>query len=67
MRMRRTFWPPLWLPLLGSSETHVFTFTFLSLITQGVDLAKVMEAGDFICKALKRRTNSKVALAKAGV
>ncbi|CAG09421.1 unnamed protein product, partial [Tetraodon nigroviridis] len=30
----------------------------------GVNLAKVMEAGDFICYALQRKTNSKVAQAK---
>lgn len=35
------------------------------LCSQGVNLAKVMEAGDFICCALQRKTNSKVAQAKA--
>lgn len=37
----------------------------LLLCSQGVNLAKVVEAGDFICCALQRKTNSKVALAKA--
>ncbi|XP_036402949.1 3-hydroxy-3-methylglutaryl-CoA lyase, cytoplasmic isoform X6 [Megalops cyprinoides] len=32
-------------------------------INTGVDLSKVMSAGDFICKALNRKTNSKVAQA----
>lgn len=32
-------------------------------IETGVNLPKVIEAGDFICKALSRRTNSKVAQA----
>ncbi|KAL7383369.1 hypothetical protein ABVT39_009406 [Epinephelus coioides] len=32
-------------------------------IQTGVNLAKVMEAGDFICSALHRKTNSKVAQA----
>ncbi|KAH0631139.1 hypothetical protein JD844_005291, partial [Phrynosoma platyrhinos] len=31
--------------------------------TDGVDLSKLLEAGAFICKALNRRTNSKVAQA----
>lgn len=31
---------------------------------QGVNLAKVIEAGDFICSALHRKTNSKVAQAR---
>lgn len=35
------------------------------LCSQGVNLAKVMEAGDFICCALQRKTNSKVAQAKS--
>jgi hypothetical protein len=29
-------------------------------IGQGVDLAKLIEAGKFICKALGKETNSKV-------
>ncbi|KAM9558572.1 3-hydroxy-3-methylglutaryl-CoA lyase, cytoplasmic-like isoform 1-T2 [Salvelinus alpinus] len=33
-------------------------------IKTGVDLSKVIEAGDFICKALNRKTNSKVAQAR---
>ncbi|XP_057705178.1 3-hydroxy-3-methylglutaryl-CoA lyase, cytoplasmic isoform X1 [Corythoichthys intestinalis] len=33
-------------------------------IHTGVNLAKVLEAGDFICTALNRKTNSKVALAR---
>ncbi|KAF7667066.1 hypothetical protein LDENG_00080030 [Lucifuga dentata] len=33
-------------------------------IETGVNLAKVMEAGDFICSALCRKTNSKVAQAR---
>lgn len=35
-----------------------------SLFPQGVNLAKVIEAGDFICCALQRKTNSKVAQAR---
>ncbi|XP_020316445.2 3-hydroxy-3-methylglutaryl-CoA lyase, cytoplasmic [Oncorhynchus kisutch] len=34
-------------------------------IKTGVDLSKVIEAGDFICKALNRKTNSKVAQARS--
>ncbi|XP_061546253.1 3-hydroxy-3-methylglutaryl-CoA lyase, cytoplasmic isoform X3 [Phycodurus eques] len=34
-------------------------------IHTGVNLAKVLEAGDFICTALHRRTNSKVAQARS--
>ncbi|XP_023684834.1 3-hydroxy-3-methylglutaryl-CoA lyase, cytoplasmic [Paramormyrops kingsleyae] len=49
-----------------STEDVLYMLHGLGIET-GVDLAKVMEAGDFICKALKRRTNSKVALAKTGV
>ncbi|XP_029306151.1 3-hydroxy-3-methylglutaryl-CoA lyase, cytoplasmic isoform X2 [Cottoperca gobio] len=33
-------------------------------IETGVNLAKVIEAGDFICNALRRKTNSKVAQAR---
>uniref|UniRef100_A0A3Q3IBV0 hydroxymethylglutaryl-CoA lyase n=1 Tax=Monopterus albus TaxID=43700 RepID=A0A3Q3IBV0_MONAL len=35
-------------------------------IETGVNLAKVIEAGDFICSALGRKTNSKVARARHG-
>lgn len=31
---------------------------------QGVNLSKVMDAGDFICEALNRKTGSKVAQAR---
>lgn len=41
----------------------IFFSPFL-LLFQGVSLAKVMEAGDFICTALDRSTNSKVARAR---
>ncbi|XP_041714150.1 3-hydroxy-3-methylglutaryl-CoA lyase, cytoplasmic isoform X1 [Coregonus clupeaformis] len=34
-------------------------------IKTGVDLSKVIEAGDLICKALNRKTNSKVAQARS--
>lgn len=34
------------------------------MFLQGVNLDKVMEAGDFICSALNRKTNSKVSLAR---
>lgn len=37
---------------------------FLFFFFQGVSLAKVIEAGDFICTALRRETNSKVAQAR---
>uniref|UniRef100_A0A3Q2Z420 hydroxymethylglutaryl-CoA lyase n=1 Tax=Hippocampus comes TaxID=109280 RepID=A0A3Q2Z420_HIPCM len=36
-------------------------------IHTGVNLAKVLEAGDFICTALQRKTNSKVAQARSGM
>lgn len=41
----------------------IFFSPFL-LLFQGVSLAKMMEAGDFICTALDRSTNSKVARAR---
>lgn len=41
----------------------IFFSPFLFLF-QGVSLAKVIEAGDFICTALDRSTNSKVARAR---
>ncbi|KAM9810211.1 3-hydroxy-3-methylglutaryl-CoA lyase, cytoplasmic [Syngnathus typhle] len=34
-------------------------------IHTGVNLAKILEAGDFICTVLQRKTNSKVALARS--
>lgn len=34
-------------------------------VSQGVNLDRVIEAGDFICNALDRRTNSKVAQARS--
>lgn len=41
-----------------------FTLLFFFFFFQGVSLAKVIEAGDFICTALSRQTNSKVAQAR---
>ncbi|XP_018604900.2 3-hydroxy-3-methylglutaryl-CoA lyase, cytoplasmic isoform X5 [Scleropages formosus] len=46
-----------------STEDVLYMLHGLGVET-GVDLSKVMEAGDFICKALNRKTNSKVAQAK---
>uniref|UniRef100_A0A4W4F0F1 hydroxymethylglutaryl-CoA lyase n=1 Tax=Electrophorus electricus TaxID=8005 RepID=A0A4W4F0F1_ELEEL len=45
-----------------STEDVVYMLHGLGIQT-GVDLAKVIEAGDFICRALKRPTNSKVSQA----
>ncbi|XP_058879950.1 3-hydroxy-3-methylglutaryl-CoA lyase, cytoplasmic [Acipenser ruthenus] len=45
-----------------ATEDVVYMLTGLGINT-GVDLCKVMEAGNFICEALKRKTNSKVAQA----
>lgn len=36
-----------------------------TIFWQGVNLAKVIEAGDFICSGLHRKTNSKVAQARS--
>lgn len=48
-----------------ASEDVVYMLDGLG-IESGIDLAKLAEAGAFICKALGRRSNSKVALALAG-
>ncbi|XP_066494449.1 hydroxymethylglutaryl-CoA lyase, mitochondrial [Tiliqua scincoides] len=45
-----------------STEDMVYMLHGLGIHT-GVDLLKLLEAGTFICKALSRRTNSKVAQA----
>ncbi|XP_055491196.1 3-hydroxy-3-methylglutaryl-CoA lyase, cytoplasmic [Leucoraja erinacea] len=45
-----------------STEDVVYMLTGLGIHT-GVDLCKLMEAGHFICEALNRKTNSKVAQA----
>ncbi|XP_078398059.1 hydroxymethylglutaryl-CoA lyase, mitochondrial-like [Cetorhinus maximus] len=45
-----------------STEDVVYMLSGLGIRT-GVDLSKLMEAGHFICKALNRKTNSKVAQA----
>ncbi|XP_069751843.1 hydroxymethylglutaryl-CoA lyase, mitochondrial-like isoform X2 [Narcine bancroftii] len=45
-----------------ATEDVVYMLNGLGIRT-GVDLQKLMEAGAFICKALKRKTNSKVAQA----
>lgn len=45
-----------------STEDMVYMLHGLGIHT-GVDLSKLLEAGAFICKALNRRTNSKVAQA----
>ncbi|NP_001103870.1 3-hydroxy-3-methylglutaryl-CoA lyase, cytoplasmic [Danio rerio] len=45
-----------------STEDLLYMLHGLGIET-GVDLLKVMEAGDFICKALNRKTNSKVSQA----
>lgn len=37
---------------------------YTTISWQGVNLAKVIEAGDFICSGLHRKTNSKVAQAR---
>lgn len=48
-----------------ASEDVVYMLDGLG-IESGIDLAKLAEAGAFICEALGRRSNSKVALALAG-
>ncbi len=48
-----------------ASEDVVYMLDGLG-IESGIDLAKLAEAGNFICEALGRRSNSKVALALAG-
>ncbi|XP_069744349.1 3-hydroxy-3-methylglutaryl-CoA lyase, cytoplasmic isoform X2 [Narcine bancroftii] len=45
-----------------STEDVVYMLTGLGIHT-GVELSKLMEAGHFICEALNRKTNSKVAQA----
>ncbi|XP_033013638.1 hydroxymethylglutaryl-CoA lyase, mitochondrial isoform X2 [Lacerta agilis] len=45
-----------------ATEDMVYMLNGLGIHT-GVDLTKLLEAGTFICKALNRRTNSKVAQA----
>ncbi|KAJ8013738.1 hypothetical protein DPEC_G00032910 [Dallia pectoralis] len=46
-----------------STEDVLYMLHGLGVKT-GVDLSKVISAGDFICKALNRKTNSKVAQAR---
>ncbi|KAF6731474.1 3-hydroxymethyl-3-methylglutaryl-CoA lyase, cytoplasmic [Oryzias melastigma] len=46
-----------------STEDVVYMLRGMGIET-GVNLDKVMEAGDFICSALNRETNSKVSLAR---
>uniref|UniRef100_A0A8C7XY24 hydroxymethylglutaryl-CoA lyase n=1 Tax=Oryzias sinensis TaxID=183150 RepID=A0A8C7XY24_9TELE len=46
-----------------STEDVVYMLHGMGIET-GVNLDKVMEAGDFICSALNRKTNSKVSLAR---
>lgn len=48
---------PIYFYLITFILIYIFFF-------QGVSLAKVIEAGDFICTALSRQTNSKVARAR---
>lgn len=50
--------------LLLCTIEKALSFNYALLCSQGVNLAKVMEAGEFICRALERKTNSKVAQAK---
>uniref|UniRef100_A0A8D2H571 hydroxymethylglutaryl-CoA lyase n=1 Tax=Urocitellus parryii TaxID=9999 RepID=A0A8D2H571_UROPR len=45
-----------------ATEDLIYMLNGLGLNT-GVDLYKIMEAGDFICKAVHKNTNSKVAQA----
>ncbi|XP_076021656.1 3-hydroxy-3-methylglutaryl-CoA lyase, cytoplasmic isoform X2 [Genypterus blacodes] len=46
-----------------STEDVLYMLAGMGIET-GVDLAKVIEAGEFICNALSRKTNSKVAQAR---
>ena len=39
----------------------------LLFLNKGVDLEKLLDAGDFICRALTRKSASKVAQARRGV
>lgn len=45
-----------------ATEDLIYMLNGMGLNT-GVDLYKVMEAGEFICKAVNKTTNSKVAQA----
>ncbi|XP_003789705.1 3-hydroxymethyl-3-methylglutaryl-CoA lyase, cytoplasmic isoform X2 [Otolemur garnettii] len=49
-----------------ATEDLIYMLNGLGLNT-GVNLHKVMEAGDFICKAVNKTTNSKVARASFGI
>ncbi|XP_053459386.1 3-hydroxymethyl-3-methylglutaryl-CoA lyase, cytoplasmic isoform X2 [Nycticebus coucang] len=49
-----------------ATEDLIYMLNGLGLNT-GVNLHKVMEAGDFICKAVNKTTNSKVAQASLGI
>lgn len=44
-------------------RVHLLLLMILTSVFQGVNLYTVMEAGNFICTALNKKTNSKVAQA----
>lgn len=50
-------------PLLLKTKSPL-DCNYTAIFWQGVNLAKVIEAGDFICGGLHRKTNSKVAQAR---
>ena len=48
-------------------EESLLIVIVLLFLKKGVDLEKLLDAGDFICRALNRKSASKVAQARRGV
>ena len=53
--------------LFPTWEESLLIVIVLLFLKKGVDLEKLLDAGDFICRALNRKSASKVAQARRGV